>query len=58
VSERLPARTGACLCGAVRYEVRGTLRPIVGKERPLKDAPLAHKEVLAPGAYGKIVLVP
>jgi NADPH2:quinone reductase len=36
----------------------GTLRPIVGKELPLKDAPLAHKEVLAPGAYGKIVLVP
>lgn len=35
----------------------GTLRPIVGKELPLKDAPLAHKEVLAPGAYGKIVLV-
>ena len=35
-----------------------TLRPIVGKELPLKDAPLAHKEVLAPGAYGKIVLTP
>ena len=36
----------------------GTPSPIVGKELPLKDAPLAHKEVLAPGAYGKIVLVP
>ena len=35
-----------------------TLRPIVGKELPLKDAPQAHKDVLASGAYGKIVLVP
>jgi NADPH2:quinone reductase len=36
----------------------GTLRPIVGKELPLKDAPKAHVDVLAPGAHGKIVLVP
>jgi len=36
----------------------GTLRPIVGKELPLKDAPTAHKEILGPGAYGKMVLVP
>jgi NADPH2:quinone reductase len=35
----------------------GTLRPIVGKELPLKDAALAHQDVLAPGAFGKIVLV-
>jgi NADPH:quinone reductase len=35
----------------------GTLRPIVGKELPLKDAALAHQEVLAPGSFGKIVLV-
>jgi NADPH2:quinone reductase len=36
----------------------GTLRPIVGKELPLKDAPQAHADVLAPGAHGKIVLIP
>ena len=36
----------------------GTLRPIVGKEIPLKDAAQAHVDVLAPGAHGKIVLVP
>lgn len=35
-----------------------TLRPIVGKELPLKDAPAAHQAVLAPGASGKIVLIP
>lgn len=36
----------------------GTLRPVVGKEMPLADAPKAHEAVLAPGAFGKIVLVP
>jgi len=36
----------------------GTMRPIVGKEIPLAEAARAHKEVLEPGAYGKIVLVP
>jgi NADPH:quinone reductase len=36
----------------------GTLRPIVGKEMPLKDAAQAHQDVLAPGAFGKIVLIP
>lgn len=36
----------------------GTLRPIIGKEMPLKDAPQAHQDVLAPGSFGKIVLVP
>ena len=41
---------------AARLE-NGTLRPIVGKELPLKDAPVAHQDVLAPGAFGKIVLV-
>jgi NADPH:quinone reductase len=37
---------------------KGTLRPVVGKELPLAEAPRAHKEVLEPGAFGKIVLVP
>jgi NADPH:quinone reductase len=36
----------------------GTLRPVVGRELPLADAPRAHKEILQPGAYGKIVLLP
>jgi NADPH:quinone reductase len=36
----------------------GTLRPIVGKEMPLADAPKAHAAVLEPGSYGKIVLIP
>ena len=36
----------------------GTQRPVVGKEIPLAEAPRAHKEVLEPGSFGKIVLVP
>jgi NADPH2:quinone reductase len=36
----------------------GTLRPIVGKEMSLVDAPRAHHEVMESGAYGKIVLIP
>jgi NADPH2:quinone reductase len=35
----------------------GTLRPVIAKEFPLKDAGLAHQEVVAPGSAGKVVLV-
>jgi NADPH:quinone reductase len=36
----------------------GTMKPVVGKELLLAEAARAHKEILEPGAYGKIVLVP
>ena len=36
----------------------GTQRPVVGKELPLAEAARAHKDVLEPGAFGKIVLIP
>lgn len=36
----------------------GTLRPVVGQEIPLAEAPRAHQAVMESGAYGKIVLVP
>src|SRR5215470_7266916 len=45
-----------CFAGIGAGLANGTLRPIVAKELPLKDAPQAHKDVLAPGATGKIVL--
>jgi NADPH2:quinone reductase len=35
-----------------------TLNPIVGRQFPLAEAPQAHEAVLAPGAFGKIVLIP
>lgn len=36
----------------------GTLRPVIGKEMPLGEAPRAHREIMESGAYGKIILVP
>lgn len=36
----------------------GTLRPVIGKELPLKDAAQAQKTVMEQTAYGKIVLIP
>jgi NADPH2:quinone reductase len=36
----------------------GTLRPVVGEEIPLAEAPRAHEAVMAPGHHGKVVLVP
>jgi NADPH2:quinone reductase len=36
----------------------GALNPVVGTELPLKDAALAHRRVMEPGAHGKIILVP
>ena len=36
----------------------GTLRPIIGKELPLSEAPRAHREIIEERAYGKIVLIP
>ena len=36
----------------------GTLRPIVGRELPLAQAPQAHEALMAPGSYGKIILLP
>jgi len=48
-------RIGAALASGLEV---GTLSPIVGKELPLSAAPQAHEAVLAPGALGKIVLIP
>lgn len=44
--------------GLIAGMENGTLRPVVGKELPLAEASRAHQEVLQPGAYGKIILVP
>lgn len=34
------------------------LRPVIGQEIPLAEAPRAHQAVMEAGAYGKIVLMP
>jgi len=36
----------------------GTLRPVIGQEIPLADAPHAHRKIIETTAFGKIVLVP
>ncbi len=36
----------------------GTIKPVIGRRFPLAEAPRAHKEILEPGAYGKIILTP
>lgn len=35
-----------------------TLRPVIGKEFPLKEASSAHRAIMDKGAWGKIVLIP
>jgi NADPH2:quinone reductase len=36
----------------------GALNPVVGRQMSLAEAPLAHRAVMEPGAYGKIILIP
>lgn len=56
---RCPADEMASIHAALAAGLEnGTLKPIVGQELALSDAPRAHVAVLEPGAYGKIVLVP
>ena len=53
-----PAEETEIHAGIVAGLENGTLRPIVSKEMPLAEAARAHKEILEPGAAGKIVLIP
>jgi len=54
-SERDLARIHAALGAALET---GVVRPVIGKELPLAEAAKAHEEVMKPGSYGKIVLIP
>jgi NADPH2:quinone reductase len=54
-SEEDLARIHAALYAGMEI---GSLRPIVGQEFKLEDAPKAHEAVMTPGAFGKIVLLP
>ncbi len=40
------------------YLAEGKINPIIGKEVPLKDAVQALQDIAAPGAHGKVVLIP
>jgi NADPH2:quinone reductase len=52
-----PAETAEIHAGIFAGLEDGTLRPVVGKQLPLAEATRAHKEILEPGAVGKVVLV-
>ena len=53
-----PAEEAGIHAGLIAGLENGTLRPVVAKELPLAEAARAHKEILEPGAAGKIVLIP
>jgi len=53
-----PAEEADIHAGLIAGLENGTLRPVVGKELPLAEAARAHKEILEPGAAGKVVLIP
>jgi NADPH2:quinone reductase len=36
----------------------GTVKPVIGRELALADAPRAHELIMEPGAFGKIILLP
>jgi NADPH2:quinone reductase len=54
----LPAELAIAHAAIVAGMERSGYKPQVGRELPLADARRAHEEVLKPGAYGKIVLIP
>jgi len=53
-----PAELASIHAALVAGLENGTLRPVIGKELPLAEAPQAHRAVMESGAFGKIVLIP
>jgi NADPH2:quinone reductase len=53
-----PADTASIQAAIIAGLENETLRPVVGQEIPLSEAPRAHVAVMEPGSYGKIVLIP
>jgi len=53
-----PSEEAEIHAGLIGGLENGTLRPVVGKELPLAEAARAHREILEPGAAGKMVLIP
>jgi len=53
-----PEETQRISAGLMAGLENRTLTPVVGRQYPLDQAPKAHEDILAPGALGKIVLIP
>jgi NADPH:quinone reductase len=55
----VPTREKVAIHAALRAGVEsGTVKPVIGREFPLADAPRAHELIMEPGACGKIILLP
>ena len=52
-----PAEMASIHAALIAGLENGTLRPVIGKELPLAEAAQAHRLVLEPGSFGKIVLI-
>jgi NADPH2:quinone reductase len=52
------AETAGALAAVAAKLRSGALVPVVGEELPLREAAVAHRRILEPGARGKLVLVP
>jgi len=53
-----PAELTTIHAAIVAGLANGTLKPVIGKELPLGQVVGAQEAVMAPGAFGKIVLIP
>jgi NADPH2:quinone reductase len=55
----VPAQEKASIHAALGAGLaNGTLAPVIGAELPLAQAARAHEQIMAPGAHGKIILLP
>ena len=54
-TENEEAEIHAAIAAAMRADA---IRPVIGRELPLMQAPESHRVVMDKGAYGKIVLIP
>lgn len=53
-----PELIGQCHAELLKLYADGLIRPLVGQERPLTEAPEAYRDLAGRKAVGKIVLVP
>jgi len=55
----VPAQEKVAVHAALRAALEsGTVKPVIGRELALAEAPRAHELIMEPGASGKIILLP
>jgi NADPH2:quinone reductase len=53
-----PSERASIYAGLTASLESGALRPIIGREFPLSEAPAAHRALMESGAFGKVILLP